>query len=167
MNSPAYGPRGEIQDVGHAASYLGRAQLEQFVLALAVKDTIPSRPTRGFQPDRYWASAARRAALSRLLADKLHPAKQAEAFTGGLLQDLAVPVIAHARSEEYGAVLFTPDARRAHRTRIESTGARTWDVMQTLVDGVGDCMWVIEGEIDLSGQRDPEGPLMRIRRIGT
>ena len=59
------------------------------------------------------------------------------------------------------------DARRAHRTRLVQTGERRWDVFQVLVDPAGDDMWVVEGEIDLAGQREPEGPLVRIRRVGT
>ncbi|MCH7643878.1 MAG: DUF3516 domain-containing protein [Myxococcales bacterium] len=69
--------------------------------------------------------------------------------------------------EEYGEILFTPDARNSRRTLIQSTGPRTWHVSQVLVDPEGDHFWAIEGVIDLSKQRDPEDPIVRIRRIGT
>jgi hypothetical protein len=39
-------------------------------------------------------------------------------------------------------------------------------VAQVLCDPVGDDLWALHGEVDLTGQRDPEGPLVRLRRIG-
>jgi hypothetical protein len=69
--------------------------------------------------------------------------------------------------EEYAEILFTPEARNSRRTLIKSTGPRRWDVSQVLVDPQGDQLWAIEGAIDLSQQRDPEDPIVRIRRIGT
>jgi len=39
-------------------------------------------------------------------------------------------------------------------------------VFQTLVDPEGDELWAIEGVVDLARQRDPEGPLVQVRRIG-
>ena len=69
--------------------------------------------------------------------------------------------------EEYEKILFTPDARNSRRTLIKSTGPRRWDVSQVLVDPQGDHLWAIEGAIDLSKQRDPEDPIVRVRRIGT
>jgi hypothetical protein len=69
--------------------------------------------------------------------------------------------------EEYEKILFTPDARNSRRTLIKPTRPRRWDVSQVLVDSEGDCLWAIEGAIDLSQQRDPEDPIVQIRRIGT
>lgn len=105
VNSAAYGPAKPIDDVAHAASYMGRAQLEQIVLALAVRDALPATPAPGYDAARYWRAAAFRAALAKDFADRLHPARHAESFTVGLLQDLAVPVLANTRSSEYGPVL--------------------------------------------------------------
>ncbi len=105
VNSAAFGPAQVIQDVGHAASYLGRAQIEQIVLGMAVRDVLPHGAAPGFVAKRYWLTAARRATLARLLADQLHPTQAAESFTIGLLQDMAVPVLAHARPDDYGPVL--------------------------------------------------------------
>jgi superfamily II RNA helicase len=68
---------------------------------------------------------------------------------------------------EYGSVVFTPDARQAHRTLIKPAGPRRWDVFQTLVDPEGDEAWAIEGEVDLRGDGDPAGALVAIRRIGS
>jgi superfamily II DNA/RNA helicase len=68
--------------------------------------------------------------------------------------------------EEYGEVDFTARARRAHHTRVEQRGPRRWDVSQVLADSRGDDLWALYGEVDLSEEKDPEGPLVRLIRIG-
>jgi hypothetical protein len=69
--------------------------------------------------------------------------------------------------EEYGRLEFTPDARLAHRTRVAAAGPRRWQVSQVLVDPAGDELWALHGAIDLSREKDPEGPLVRLLRIGS
>lgn len=69
--------------------------------------------------------------------------------------------------EEYERIVFNPRARAAHHTSIKRTGLGRWDVTQVLVDARGDDFWCVEGEIELSGEPLPEGPLLRVRRIGT
>jgi superfamily II RNA helicase len=66
----------------------------------------------------------------------------------------------------YPEIVFTPRARLASWTRIEPTGHGRWDVSQVLLDPSDDNFWCVEGEVDLSGDA-PEGPLFRLRRIGT
>jgi superfamily II DNA/RNA helicase len=68
--------------------------------------------------------------------------------------------------DEYGELLFTPEARRHQFTHIRRTGDRTWEVRQTLLDPQGDNLWAIAGEIDLRDPHALEGPLVRLRRIG-
>jgi hypothetical protein len=67
---------------------------------------------------------------------------------------------------EYGRLLFTPDARLAHRTHLAAAGPRRWQVSQVLLDPAGDGLWAVHGEVDLAGERDPRGPLVRLLRIG-
>jgi hypothetical protein len=69
--------------------------------------------------------------------------------------------------EEYDEILFTPDARNSRRTQLRQSGPRSWDVTQVLVDPQGDDIWAIDAAIDLRQQRDPEEPIVRIRRIGS
>ena len=104
VNSAAFGLSVRIADIGHAVHLMGRSQLESIVLALTVKQVLPEQAVQGFDAPRYWQTAARRAALARTLADQLHPGTQADCFTSGLLQDMAVPVLA-SKKAEYGEVL--------------------------------------------------------------
>jgi len=105
VNSPGFGTMSRIDDVQHAVSFLGRSKLEQIILALVVKEAVPSPRAPGFDVGRYWHTAALRAGLGRAIADQLHPARSAEAFTSGLLQDIAVPVLAQSQPDSYGEVL--------------------------------------------------------------
>lgn len=67
---------------------------------------------------------------------------------------------------EYGEIEFTPRAREARRTRLDALGSRRWRVTQVLCDPRGEDLWALHGEVDLAGQRDPPGPLVRLLRIG-
>ena len=69
--------------------------------------------------------------------------------------------------EEYGELLFTPEARQAHHTLLEPVAERCWRVAQTLCDPAGDGIWALHGEVDLRRERDPEAPLVALLRIGT
>ena len=68
---------------------------------------------------------------------------------------------------EYGEIVFTPRARDNAWTRLEPDGPRRWRATQVLLDRENDNLWCIEAAVDLSGERDPVGPLLRVQRIGT
>ena len=67
---------------------------------------------------------------------------------------------------EYGELLSGAEARLHHLTNLKSTGPRQWEVTQTLVDPKGDHTWAIFAGIDLRDASAPDGPILRIRRIG-
>ncbi|MEM7518118.1 MAG: HDOD domain-containing protein, partial [Planctomycetota bacterium] len=149
VNSAAYAPRQPITEVRQALSHLGRNALEQIVLAVAAKAALPTTSAPGFDSNRFWLTAARRAALGRVLAEKLHPARAGEAFTASLLLDLAVPLMAHGIGERYGETLeewhATPTAdlteleQRAvgvTHTRVGSWLAESWELPSALVQSI-------------------------------
>lgn len=94
VNAPAFGLRRPARGVVHAVQLLGRSELEATVLCLAAASAIPDAGRR------FWDLAERRAALSRSLAERAHPSLRCEAYTAGLLQDMAQPVLARARPNE-------------------------------------------------------------------
>ena len=149
VNSAAFGLRREVDNCQHAVSFLGRANLESLLLGLAVERALPPGKAPGFEPARYWRASAQRAALARLLSERLDPVHQAEAFTVGLLQDLAIPVMAHARPGEYGAVLDKwrsepgSDLKALERAafgwdhaELGATIAEAWELPENLVEGI-------------------------------
>lgn len=94
VNSPAYGLRRKVDNVAHAITLLGRSELETLTLTMAVRETIP----KSAHADRkFWQLAARRAAIARNLAQQCDPANASLSFSAGLLQDLAIPLLAKAR----------------------------------------------------------------------
>ena len=94
-------------------------------------------------------------------ADRLRPDPD-DPFTGERLAEVLAPFF-----EEYGSIDFTPRARQSHLTRLDPTEPRCWTVTQVLCDPQREDLWAVIGEIDLSRDRDPEGPLIRLTRIGS
>ncbi len=68
--------------------------------------------------------------------------------------------------DEYGELLSGAEARLHHLTNLRSTGPRQWEVTQTLLDPKGDHTWAIFASIDLRDGGAPDGPILRITRIG-
>ncbi|MCK4546527.1 MAG: HDOD domain-containing protein [Candidatus Eisenbacteria sp.] len=104
INSAALGLSTQVSNLQHAVGLLGRSRLESLVLTFAAADQIPSR-MECMETGWFWGAAARRATLARVLAQHMHAATQAEAFTAGLLLDIAVPVLAGVDSEGYATLL--------------------------------------------------------------
>jgi hypothetical protein len=69
--------------------------------------------------------------------------------------------------DEYEDIVFEPRARLAHHTTIREEGPRRWQWTQVLVDPRDENFWCVEGWVGLTGDRLPEEPLIRVRRIGT
>ncbi len=102
VNSVAFGLSHKVGNVRHAVNLLGRSRLESLVLSVAVKNNVDRFPVpKWLDMSRFWHMAARRAAVARGLALKLHPETQAESFTAGLLQDMGVPVMAAMKGDAY------------------------------------------------------------------
>lgn len=103
VNSAAFGLRQPATDLGYAVGLLGTSRVESVVLAAAVRDTLPRN--NQFDLAGFWATSARKACLARRLAATVPGANTAEAFTAGLLQDMAIPVLVEAKGSEYLGVL--------------------------------------------------------------
>ncbi len=103
-NSAAFGLMSQVSNLQHAIALLGRSRLESLVLTFAAADRLPDR-MECMEASLFWATAARRATLARMFAQHMHAATQAEAFTAGLLQDIAVPHLAGNNPEGYSAIL--------------------------------------------------------------
>lgn len=166
VNSAAFSIRNEIRSVHHAVHLLGRAQIESMLISIAVHSTLPCEPAPGFVPARFWSAAARRAAIAAVFAERVDPGAASESFTAALLQDLAVPILAHHRGEEYGALLDEWHAgkgdlceleRRAYGWDHAEVGAsvcRRWGMPETFIDAIG-----------VHHADDPTGPLPAARLV--
>ena len=151
VNSAAFGLRKRVQSVSQAVTLLGRSQLEPLVVAMAVRDRLPARPlVSSYRSDRFWMAATRRAALARALASLLHPQTQSEAFVAGLLQDMAVPLLAQVRPRSYGPILshWHGDAASEldclersefgwDHTAVGASMANRWELPGILISSIG------------------------------
>ena len=105
-NSALYSLRHPARSVPHAVELLGRGEVESLLLSVAVGDALPTDEA-GLAPGEFWGAAARRAGIARELARELHSTTQSESFTAALLEDMAVPLLAAHRGDEYRPVLAT------------------------------------------------------------
>jgi len=105
VNSAAYGLSRKIGNIQHAISLLGKNRLESIILPIAVKNAIPRDELYCLKQQDFWRISAQRACLARAIAGILHPVKQAECFTAGLLQDMAIPVLIHVKAQKYCTTL--------------------------------------------------------------
>lgn len=105
VNSAAFGLRHTVRNIHHAASLLGRNQLESMLISLAVGETLPDEEATGYDMGRFWTTSAQRATTARALAGLLDPSTASECFTAGLLQDLAIPILIQGKGDEYVRLL--------------------------------------------------------------
>ncbi len=69
--------------------------------------------------------------------------------------------------EQHGGIRFDHEARLAEHQQIRPLGARRFEVLQVLLDPEGSHDWYLAGEIDLTRERQPLGPLIHLSRIGS
>ncbi len=158
VNSAAFGLRNEVTNLGYAANLLGRSRVESLVLAAAVGESLPN--PGGIDLAGFWQTSARRACLARRITAKIDPSLEMEAFTAGLLQDMAVPVLAASHPDDYAALYQrseTEDSTALHQMERDQFGydhaqvgammAETWDLPEGLITAIADH--------HLRGQRAP------------
>ena len=104
VNSAAVAPRSKVSSVHQAAVMLGRNQLESLLISVGAGAAIPAPTTPAHDHRRFWATAAKRAALASRIAGHVDPTRRSENFTAALLQDMAVPVLL-MQTECYSDVL--------------------------------------------------------------
>lgn len=119
VNSAAVGLRRQVDSIRQASMLLGRSQLELIVVAVATREALPGDQP-GFDSRAFWATASRRAATARALARKLDPRSAPMAFTAGLLQNLAVPLLAEAKGAAYTELLAAHQNDRIPLERLET-----------------------------------------------
>jgi superfamily II RNA helicase len=146
----------ELLDNPKAFTARVRAELHQLVRALARRDweeaAAAVRPPAAEGP----AAAPGSEAASSETGEPDAP------WTPERFEEALAPYFA-----DYDEILFTPEARQAHWTRIDRDAPRLWRVRQTLLDPEGDNLWHLEGVVDLSPGTSLEGPLVSLRRLGT
>lgn len=104
VNSAGFSPSRPVNSVDQAVAVAGFGAVESLVLSVGVNAVLPKKPVEGFDQTEFWRAASRRATIARAFATELHPATSSLSFTAGLLQDMAVPLLAVAR-DDYSPLL--------------------------------------------------------------
>ena len=104
VNTASFSPRSKVTSVHQGAVLLGRNQLESLLISIGAHSALPEPACDGFDKQRFWLAAARRAVLARMIAERTDPTRKSENFTAALLQDMGIPVLA-LRANLYGDVL--------------------------------------------------------------
>jgi len=99
VNSAGFSPARPVNSVDQAVAIAGFGTVESMVLSVGVNSVLPKNQVEGFDQSRFWKAASRRATVARAFARELHPVTSSLCFTAGLLQDMAVPLLATARAE--------------------------------------------------------------------
>jgi len=151
VNSAAFGLSRKVSNIKHAVNLLGRGRLESLILSVAVKRSLATNSQAAWlDMQEFWRGASRQAAVARVLATALHPNVQSDVFTVGLLQNMAIPVLANHQGERYRHLyqqwqneggdlakqeqdLFAID----HPT-LGSMMAEKWDFPESLIVGIGE-----------------------------
>ena len=126
VNSAAFSPIKKIENLTQAISLMGMSSLESLVLSMGVSKTLPNDAVGSFNPKLFWQGSARRAYIAKALSQHLHPQKNMESFTAGLLQDMALPFLVKRKIEAYDKFLKSWDngERSLHKMEKETFG---WD----------------------------------------
>jgi len=119
VNSSYFGFRQKISSVRQAVSLVGNRAIKNFVLWTAVYSVIPDPKCAQFSLRDLRTDALRRGVFAKSLAKLLGAADVEEAFTAGLLQDIAVPLLARDLGEIYTALLFRRDDGRVRLSQLE------------------------------------------------
>lgn len=149
VNSASMAPRSKVTSVHQAAVMLGRNQLEALLISVGAGSAIPDSSCPSFQHSRFWATAAKRAALASRISTYVDPTRRSENFTAALLQDMAVPVLA-SRADLYGDILeywhhsgedltnLEMSSFAWHRGDVASWMGSTWGFSDEFVQFMGD-----------------------------
>lgn len=148
VNSVASGTSHKVTDMTQAVALAGVGTIESLLLGIGVKTAVRSENAHGFDHVQFWQAAAYRASVARSFANVLHPMTANHSFTVGLLQDMAVPVLANTR-DDYGELLdqWHAGGQPLHALELETFGwshdqlaarlCESWELPDELRDGVG------------------------------
>ncbi len=122
VNSSYFGFRQKIGSVPQAVAMLGIAKVANFVMWNAVFSVTPDPNCRGLSMPVFRCDALRRGLFARALSVRLGagPQESDVAFTSGLLQDIALPVLVGRLGEAYLELLDRCQREEACLSQRES-----------------------------------------------
>jgi HD-like signal output (HDOD) protein len=148
VNSSAFGLRHRVTDVQQAIVLIGSRRFQSLAVGIATADSLPKQ-TDGFDRLAFWQDSLQRAVFAQCVAKSVAPSSEGEAFTGALLQNMALPILlsrwgAHylpvvQSARESGRRLEDVETEQLTWTHAEAGAwmARNWGFMDVLVCCIG------------------------------
>ncbi|MFC1526566.1 HDOD domain-containing protein [Candidatus Latescibacterota bacterium] len=119
VNSSLFAVRAPVTNVKHATTLLGLKNMRSIALAYATIGLLPKPKATIYKGEAFWTDSLLRAMLARSLAKKSHPDELEDAFTAGLLADVAVPVLLSAWSSYYRPIVREWKRKNTRLSKIE------------------------------------------------
>ncbi len=148
VNSAYYGLRYTVNSVQQAISLLGIKSTRSLITAFVVSQQLPTKAA-GFNRLAFWQSSVQRGVFAQQVAAEIAPGTEAEAFTGALLQDMALPILLSRWSAHYLPAVELAESSGRPLTEVEDQQlswnhaqagawmARNWALPDVLVCCVG------------------------------
>jgi HD-like signal output (HDOD) protein len=144
LNSPLFGLRQKVGNVGQAAMLLGASNLKNIVTGVMLRQL-----SGGDHPnlERFWDSAEKVATISAFLCTVLPRTPKDEAYTLGLFRDCGIPIMMQ-RFPDYKETLaacaayegpMTDVEEQRHGTHHATVGylvARSWGLSETVAQSI-------------------------------
>lgn len=157
LNSPLFGLRQKVGNVGQAAMLLGANNLKNIVTGVMLRQTAQGNASL----ERFWDSAEKVASINAYLCSVLPRTPREEAYTFGLFRDCGIPIMMR-RFPDYKETLIKAAAYDGPMTDVEETQhgtshatvgylvARSWGLSETIGQSI---LWhhrpsVLENEGD-------------------
>ncbi len=128
VNSALYALPAQITSVGKAVSILGLKEIENLAIAYAMTRTVKDPRWDGFDTANFWGDSILRAIFAKNAAAVLGMETE-EAFSAGLLQDIAVPQLLSQWFDVYSKIysMWTREGGNLHQVEME---ALSWNHCQ-------------------------------------
>ncbi|MCL2622158.1 MAG: HDOD domain-containing protein [Planctomycetaceae bacterium] len=105
LNSAFFGFQNPISSVKQGIALVGIRSVKNFVLWKAVFSLIPKTGDVSFDVKLLWQDSLRRALFARLLISQFKHEDQDLAFAGGLLQDMAIPLLLKKKPQQMSQLI--------------------------------------------------------------
>ncbi len=162
VNSSYFGFTREISSVKLAISLVGVRTIKNFALWSAVFSLVPNPRCGPFDLKSLWQDSLRRGLFARAAAKCLGVKEAEEAFSAGLLQDMAVPVLAKELPDVYVRLLA---AREQGQMRLSDVEQQTLGWTHAQAGGILARQWNLPDDfavlIENHLANDANSPRMR------
>jgi len=165
VNSSYFGFAREISSIKLAITLVGMRTIKNFALWSAVFSLMPNPRCGPFDLKTLWQDSLRRALFARAAARLLGVKEAEEAFSAGLLQDMAVPLLAKELPDVYVKLLAAREEGQLRLSTLEQhafgwTHAQAAAIMVRQWNLPEDFAFLIENHLGLDSQnaRDRRDP---------